>query len=399
MSKPTHERSLWTDRPAGSEHGWLTDASQRPANVRELRPAAPPEPPKRNWRKLLAVLGAIFALVGAGVVGALVAGDGSPTSDEREVASLPAAGGTLSENKINAIYARASRGVVSVQVRESGSSAASGTGFVIDDAGTIVTNSHVIDTASTAQVRFDDGEEPVDARVLGTDPSSDLAVLKVDPSDTGKLYPLALADSERVKVGDTAIAIGFPLGLDKTATSGIVSGLGREIEAPNGFRIDEVIQTDAPINPGNSGGPLLDGRGRVIGVNSQIATAGGGSGSVGIGFAVPSNTVREIVPQLKTGGKIARPFLGVSTTEDGGNRGALIASVVGGGPADRAGLRAGTDVITSIEGRKITDPEDVSEAIADRKPGETVEITVARDGGSTTLDVELGTRPEQVPDP
>ena len=147
-------------------------------------------------------------------------------------------------------------------------------------------------------MRFDDDASPVNARVVGTDPSSDLAVLDVDASAAAGVTPLPLAESDSVKVGDAAIAIGFPLGLDRTATAGIVSGLEREIEAPNGFRIDKVIQTDAPINPGNSGGPLLDAKGRVIGVNSQIATAGAGGGNVGIGFAIPSDTVREIVPKL-----------------------------------------------------------------------------------------------------
>ena len=161
-------------------------------------------------------------------------------------------------------------------------------------------------------MRFGPNGHSIDASVLGTDPSSDLAVLKIAASDTPNVDPLALADSSRVKVGDTAVAIGNPFGLDRTATAGIVSGLGRHIRAPNGFEIDQVIQTDAPINPGNSGGPLLDTRARVIGVNSQIATAGQtGNGNVGIGFAVPSNTVREVVPRLKQGETIDRPYLGV----------------------------------------------------------------------------------------
>ena len=157
-------------------------------------------------------------------------------------------------------------------------------------------------------VRFGPNGRSIDASVLGTDPSSDLAVLKIAVSDTPNVDPLALADSSRVKVGDTAVAIGNPFGLDRTATAGIVSGLGRHIRAPNGVEIDQVIQTDAPINPGNSGGPLLDTRARVIGVNSQIATAGQtGNGNVGIGFAVPSNTVRQVVPRLKQGQTIEPP--------------------------------------------------------------------------------------------
>ena len=145
----------------------------------------------------------------------------------------------------------------------------------------------------------------------GTDPSSDLAVLHVDPGSSGPLRPLPLADSDRVNVGDSVIAIGHPFGLDRTATAGIVSGLGREIQAPDGFQIDKVIQTDAPINPGNSGGPLLDARGRVVGVNSQIATGGAGNGSVGIGFAIPSNQVREVLPALSRGEHVEHAYLGV----------------------------------------------------------------------------------------
>ena len=182
----------------------------------------------------------------------------------------------------------------------SGSGTASGTGFVFDSDGTIVTNAHVVGDAQEAQVRFDD-DAPVQAQVVGTDPSSDLAVLHVDPAQAGTLQPLTLGESDDVRVGDTAIAVGYPFGLDRTATAGIVSGLGRRIQAPNGVSIDEVIQTDAPINPGNSGGPLLDASGRVIGVNSQIATASGGGGNVGVGFAIPSDTVREVVPRLKAG--------------------------------------------------------------------------------------------------
>jgi putative serine protease PepD len=197
------------------------------------------------------------------------------------------------------------------------------------------------------------------------------------------------------------VAIGFPLGLDKTATAGIISGLNREIQAPNGFQIDDVIQTDAPINPGNSGGPLLDDRGRVIGVNSQIATAGGSSGNVGIGFAVPANAVREVVPQLRQGQTIQRPYLGVQTgPATTGQAGAIITEVNPGGPAARAGLRGSTtngDVIVSIDGRPVRDPNDVSAAIENKRPGDTVQVEVLRDGQRRTIDVELGTRPTRTP--
>jgi putative serine protease PepD len=213
---------------------------------------------------------------------------------------------------------------------------------------------------------------------------------------------LPFADSDSVRVGDTAIAIGYPLGLDRTATAGIVSGLGREIRAPNGFTIDEVIQTDAPINPGNSGGPLIDASGRVIGVNSQIATAGS-QGNVGIGFAVPSNTVREIVPKLKGGQSIERPYLGVETAPALNGRGASVRRVTPGGPAEKAGIRGSSsllsddgDVIVQVEGRGVTEPDDVAQAIEGKRPGDRVTVTVLRDGDEREIEVTLAERPAQV---
>jgi putative serine protease PepD len=332
---------------------------------------------------------------GALATGALLDGDGPAPS---RTAALPAVSGARApETKVGEIYAQVSDGVVSVRV-DQGGRAASGSGFVVDADGTIVTNAHVVEGADRARVRFDDDARPVDAEVVGSDPSSDLAVLRVDPSDVGRaLKVLPLADSDDVRVGDTAIAVGYPLGLDRTATAGIVSGVGRKIEAPNGFAIDEVIQTDAPINPGNSGGPLIDARGRVIGVNSQIATAGS-RGNVGIGFAVPSNTVREVVPRLERGEAIDRPYLGVSTSAPaaGQGDGAQIAEVTPGSPAERAGLRAG-DVIVRVAGRQVAEPDDVMAAIEGRAPGDRVDIEVRRDGGGTTVSVELGRRPAQLP--
>ena len=398
---PDKPPSLWTDRPAGVDHDWLAPVPSG-YQARPYRPPAPPAPePPRSRRKLLlsalAVAALLLGVVLAGVWESVM-GDG-PASGE----ALPAAAGRPAESRINEIYARASGGVVFVQVAGGGSGRgrASGTGFVIDSGGTIVTNAHVIGGAATARVRFEDGGVFVEARVAGTDPSSDLAVLRVDPDDVpAQLQPLPLADSDAVQVGDTAIAIGFPLGLDRTATAGIVSGLSREIQAPNGFRIDEVIQTDAPINPGNSGGPLLDADGRVIGVNSQIAATSSGGGNVGIGFAVPSNTVRTVIPQLKAGRTIERPYLGVSTSQSLSGRGAVVREVTPNSPALRAGLRAARrpdgsdgDVIVSVAGRAITGPEDVADAIEDRRPGEEVPVVVQRRGSRVTFDVELGRRP------
>jgi putative serine protease PepD len=255
-----------------------------------------------------------------------------------------------------------------------------------------VTNAHVVGSASTVQVQFAD-DETAQARVAGVDRSSDLAVLTVDTDETGPLHELELADSDGVRTGQLAVAIGSPFGLPQTATAGIVSGTGRHIQAPDGFQIDRVIQTDAPINPGNSGGPLLDARGRVVGVNSQIAT-GGSRGSVGIGFAVPSNTVAAVVPRLERGETIQRPFLGVSTTQ--GTGGALVREVTSGGPAAESGVRTG-DVIVRVGGDRVREPDDVAAAIQDMRPGERVEVEVRRGGDSRTVGVELGNRAGQTP--
>ena len=216
------------------------------------------------------------ALLGFGVLDRDAARSGAQPQ-----AVAPSVGGARPNGNVQRIYESAREGVVSVRA-----GSGTGTGFVVDRDGTLVTNAHVVGSSDTVQVRFAD-DETAQARVAGVDRSSDLAVLKVDPDDTGPLHALELADSDGVRTGQLAVAIGSPFGLPQTATSGIVSGIGRHIQAPDGFQIDRVIQTDAPINPGNSGGPLLDARGRVVGVNSQIATGGNSRGSVGIGFAVP----------------------------------------------------------------------------------------------------------------
>jgi putative serine protease PepD len=257
----------------------------------------------------------------------------------------------------------------------------------------VVTNAHVVGDSDRVEVQLSD-DRTVTGEVTGVDTSSDLAVLHVDPARTGKLTALELADSSTVRTGQLAVAIGSPFGLPQTATAGIVSGTGRHIQAPDGFQIDSVIQTDAPINPGNSGGPLLDAAGRVIGVNSQIATGGASQGNVGIGFAVPANTVRDVIPRLERGETIRRAYIGVSTAE--GNGGAVVREATAGGPAARAGLRAG-DVIVSVDGERIGDPDDVAAAIRDRRPGESVDVEVRRDGELRTLQIELTARPEQAP--
>jgi putative serine protease PepD len=380
---------LWSGRQtAEPDHSWLAPPPPRPRPA-PVPPA--PEPPRRRgglWAALATLLAVL--LIGGGVGAGFLLDGHDKKAPARAAAELPAAGGTLAPTRINAIYDAVSAGVVQVRT-----GTGSGTGFVIDGDGTIVTNAHVVGGADQVQVRFDDRGDGVRATVAGVDASSDLAVLHVDPGGSPPLRPLALADSDKVRVGDSAIAIGYPLGLDRTATAGIISGLGRQIQAPNGFSIDNVIQTDAPINPGNSGGPLLDARGRVVGINSQIATAGS-QGNVGIGFAVPSNTVREVVPKLKSGQTIRRPYLGISTGPALGGHGALVGSVEPGGPGERAGLRRG-DVITAIGGKSVVVPDDVTTALDGHQPGEHVSVQVRRGGQQQTVDVQLGTRPARTP--
>jgi putative serine protease PepD len=378
-------KHLWTG-------DWRAHRDDQPPPVPPLRelPKPPPEPPPPRSRRGLALLGAglatVVLLAAAFVAGGLLNND-KPAPRQR--ARAPVA-----RTPIGTIYARASPAVVSVRTR-----GATGTGFLFDRDGTLVTNAHVVGRSREVAVRFGPNGHSISASVLGVDPSSDLAVLKIAVSDTPNVDPLTLADSSRVKVGDTAVAIGNPFGLDRTATAGIVSGLGRHIRAPNGVEIDQVIQTDAPINPGNSGGPLLDVRARVIGVNSQIATAGQtGNGNVGIGFAVPSNTVRQVVPRLKQGQTIDRPYLGVTTGRAAPNQpdGAIVRTVRPGGPGARGGLQTG-DVIVGINGRRVNDPADVSAGIQGQAPGDVVTVQVQRDGQPVTLDVELGKRPRRGP--
>jgi putative serine protease PepD len=270
---------------------------------------------------------------------------------------------------------------------------ATGSGFVVSSDGYVVTNDHVVAGASSVTVKIGDGKT-LKARVVGTDASTDLALLKVDA--TG-LTPLQLGDSDAVQVGDPAYAIGNPYGLDRTLTTGVISALQRQISSPNGFAIDNVLQTDAAINPGNSGGPLFNDQGQVIGVNSQIETSGSSSdgeegGNVGIGFAIPSNTVKSVVEQLMKTGKVAHAYLGVSTQDSSNGSGAVVAGVASGGPAASAGLQQG-DVITSIGGKAVSDSDAVLAVVDEHKVGDTVQVVVKRDGSSKTLDVKLGQRP------
>jgi putative serine protease PepD len=398
-----YPRHLWS----GS---WRTDSEQAEEELSRRRgrfapggedpdhPAGPPTstaaPGRPRVPAMLAVIVGML-IAGAFAVGTLTGRDDSSTKPLPAVASRPV-NPRQGQTRTGAIYAKAVPAVVSIRT-----SAGSGTGFLIDDTSTIVTNAHVVGASRHVTVRFGAHGQDLDGKVLGIDGSSDLAVVHLQPGSAPRsAKPLPLADSRSVQIGDTAIAIGNPFGLDRTATEGIVSSLGRRIQAPNGFEIDEAIQTDAPINPGNSGGPLLDDSGRVIGVNSQIETGGSSSGNVGIGFAVPSNTVRQVVPVLEQGKSVEHAFLGVEAAADvtGGvaPAGAEIANVTAGGPAEQAGLQPG-DIIVAIDGKKIDEFGQVSQIINQHKVGDEIDVRVDRGGGERSFHVKLGTRPKTAP--
>src|SRR3954470_5455403 len=356
------------------------------------RPPPPPQPRRftRRHKILATALVATTVTVSAFAIGTLVGGGPAASPDPLPAVSDKPLKPRAGQTRAGVIYAHASPAVVSIRTSEG-----SGTGFLIDSTGRIVTNSHVVGSNNRVLVRFGQEQTSLDGKVIGSDPSSDIAVVDIGSGSIPKgVKPLEFADSRGVQVGDSAIAIGNPFGLDRTATEGIVSGLGRHISAPNGFQIDAVIQTDAPINPGNSGGPLLDDAGHVIGVNSQIATAGAGGGNLGIGFAVPSNTVCQVVPQLERGKTVKHPYLGVQTAGDPTSpNGAQVQSVTPGGPADKAGLQQ-NDVIKGIDGQPVHDPTELSSAIDGMKPGEKVKIQIERSGLSQELTATLSTRPK-----
>ena len=351
---------------------------------------------RRRSNFAAAILGALAVAIPFG--GLALAGVFDPSSDARPAAAPAAAAPAASTagaatsaraaTDVSSLYARVSPGVVSVQT-QTAAGGGTGSGFVLDSDGYILTNEHVVDGAQSVRVRFTEGA-PVTARVVGSDASSDLALLKIDAAGR-KLTPLTLGSSKSLKVGQPAIAIGSPYRLEGTLTTGVVSAIGRSIQSPNNFTIDGAVQTDAAINPGNSGGPLLDAAGRVIGINAQIATASGSND--GVGFAIAIDTAKQILPALKSGQPIKRPYLGVSTGDPSTATGAVVAAVVAGGPAAEAGLRAG-DRIVAVAGRRVTQSSDVSALVTAHDPGERIDVRVDRGGSERTLRVTLGTRPD-----
>jgi S1-C subfamily serine protease len=381
-----------------------------------------------------AVLGAGLALGGA----ALFGGIGTSTTTIREVvpvASEPTpavAASSKSALTVNQIYRRAAPGVVQVTATQvvntpsvdpffgtpfpqTQQAKALGSGFVIDKAGHIVTNYHVVEGARAVEVSFSNNES-LKARIVGVDPSTDIAVLKVD-AHSRALTPLPLGNSDLVRVGDSVVAIGNPFGYDRTVTTGIVSALQRVIQAPNDYSIDHVIQTDAALNKGNSGGPLLDARGAVIGVNSQIQTGSASQGNVGVGFAVPINTVKNVAAQIIRSGKAEHAFLGISAQPVTGSAyelfklpskyGLLVETVQPGSAAAKAGLRPGKqqatvagityplggDLIDSVEGAPVSSIDQLRDALADKKPGDKVKLGVYRGDKHLTITVKLGRQP------
>ena len=383
------------------------------------------------------------ALIGGAVVAAFgwlaiaagwIESDGDSTTTIAAPATAPiAVEDDGDSNLVNEIYRRDGKGVAFVEASRKaeapsgfnpfgppeegeGGGTATGSGFLIDTEGHIITNSHVVEGAEKVRVTLGADEASHEAEVVGTDPATDVALLKVDlPAE--KLHPLALADSSKVQVGDPVVAIGNPFGLDRTVTSGIISALQRQIQAPNGFSISHVIQTDAAINPGNSGGPLIDTTGKVVGINAQIQTRTGGN--VGIGFAIPINTARDVVDQLREDGEVEHAYLGIngnSITPDLAkalnlpvDEGILVQEVVPGGPAEDAGLEGGDtsatidgaefelggDIIVEVEGKPVSGMDEVIDLINEAKPGDKLELTVRRGKGTKTLTVTLGQRPDE----
>jgi S1-C subfamily serine protease len=363
----------------------------------------------RGWVSTL-----LTAVAGGGVTAAVLLGAGvvetgeqAPTADAPLAAKGAGALAVATAGALGAreIYRRDAPGVVFVRAQTlrtdptpfdvfntAEPTEATGSGFVIDEDGLILTNAHVVAAATSVQVTFSDSHT-VSAKPVGKDLDTDLALLRVDP-DGLDLEPLELGDSETVQVGDPTVAIGNPFGLERTLTTGVVSALQRRLSAPSGFTIENVIQTDAALNPGNSGGPLIDASGRVIGINSQIATGGDPGGAVGIGFAVPVNTAKEVIPQLEEDGHVERAYLGVQGSTAGG--GVLVERVQPDSPAAAAGLRD-ADVLRSLDGRSVRSMADVSAILERHRPGDVIRVGVRSGGQPRDVQAKLADRPAAPP--
>jgi len=367
-------------------------------------------------------------LLGGGVTAAALLGTGAAgdrvTRTVVETSSLGTSAGPAAAARDGAltareIYERDAPGVVFVRARslQSGSSSldlsqreagvASAAGFVIDEEGRLLTNAHVVSGATDIRVTFSGGKT-VSARVLGKDEQTDLALLRVEPEGL-HLHPLALGSSSAIDVGDPTVSIGNPSGLDRTLTTGVVSAKQRRITAPSGFSVSNVIQTDGVLTPGNAGGPLLDATGHVVGVNSQIV-AESQQGAVGLGFAVPIDTAKAILPALQAHRSVTHAYLGINAGDGpealvslgSGRTGVRVRECDPDGPAARAGILAdgnvaSGDVILSVDGEAVRSMADIDDVVSRHRPGDGIPVELSRDGSRLTVQVQLGERPASVP--
>jgi putative serine protease PepD len=359
----------------------------------------------RSDRVLVAAGALAIAAAGAGAGAGIYAalGPGGTTTVVSNVTTV-GRGQPIAETAgltVTEIYQRAYKGVVDIRVGGSSFSfgrggrqgqGGEGSGFVYDSNGHVVTNQHVVDGATSISIKLWDGST-YPAHVVGSDTSTDLAVIKVSAPKSA-LQPLALGDSDGIQVGSGVVAIGSPFGLAGSVTSGIVSAVHRSIDAPNNITIADANQTDAPINHGNTAGPLLNARAQVVGVNAQIQSESGGN--EGVGFAIPSNTVKSVVSQLIAGKTVPHAYLGVrvedASSSSNAGTGAVVREIIAGMPAARAGLKVG-DVIVRMAGNRISAADDLTGVISSKKPGDTISVTYVRNGVSHTVQLKLATRP------
>ncbi len=388
-------------------------APEPPTPVQPVQPVQPvpsfPHRPARSMAAAMLAAGLVVGSVAGGAVGAIMVSHRSTGNGASAAATVApgVAAPAPSPGSFAAIYQQTKDGVVTITTSISRGGArsfsqAEGSGIVVDKQGDILTNAHVVAGASQVQVTFSDGHT-VSGQVKGVDQSADLAVVLVSTS-ADQLHPLAKGNSDTLQVGDTALAIGSPFGLQGTFTAGVISGLNRGTTAPNGRALTGMIQTDAPINPGNSGGALLDGQGQLIGINDSIQSPV--EGNVGVGFAIPINRATTLLPSLEKGVAIQHPWLGISgqtltagTADQLGlseKSGVLVIQVVPGGPSAKAGLQAdgqasaNDDVITAIDGHTMTTIEQLTQYLDTKKVGDHVALSVTRNGQHISVGVTLG---------
>ncbi|SDX95854.1 putative serine protease PepD [Micromonospora pattaloongensis] len=392
----------WGGYPAGAPHGTPGqpqppypggDASQLPPWAQQVSPGAPRSGSGRVAKFVAAGAAALALMVGSGIAGgalALALNDEmtAPASDTRSAASAP----VINRSSLAEIASKVQNSVVSIST-----GSGEGSGVILSTDGYVLTNNHVVESASgnTVSVVFANGKT-ASARIIGTDPKTDLAVIRVQ--GVSDLVPATFGDSSAMRVGDTVLALGSPLGLQGSVTAGIISAENRTIQAggqqespfsPGSARtsMSGLLQTDAPINPGNSGGALVNTKGEVIGINTAIATSGQGQGNIGVGFAIPSNKAKAVADALRKGEKVSHPFLGVSVTR-GPNGGAVVSSVTPDSPADKAGLQKG-DVITRFGDKPVNDSDGLVSAVQSGKVGDRVPVTYTRNGAERTATVTL----------